>query len=108
VDLVGVDVYVNWPSLENDKLAAVLQQTAGDGLTLTMMSNRGVKIWPDGHPETFCTDNYRCRFAARGVATQAQIVALLGRIADTGMEIVKTENLRNYDGKPGYTLAQGE
>ncbi len=26
VDLVGVDVYVNWPSLDNDKLAAVLQQ----------------------------------------------------------------------------------
>jgi isocitrate dehydrogenase len=108
VDLVGVDVYVNWPSLDNDKLAAVLQQTAGDGLTLTMMSNRGVKVWPGGHPETFCTDNYRCRFAAAGVATQAQIIGLLGRIADTGMEIVKTENLRNYDGKPGYTLAQGE
>ena len=108
VDLIGVDVYVNWPSLDNDKLAAVLQQTAADRLTLTMMSNRGVKIWPGGHPETFCTDNYRCRFAAPGVATQAQIVGLLGRIADTGMEIVKTENLRNYDGKPGYTLAQGE
>ena len=27
VDLVGVDVYVNWPSLDNDKLAAVLQQS---------------------------------------------------------------------------------
>jgi isocitrate dehydrogenase len=108
VDLVGVDVYVNWPSLDNEKLAAVLQETAGDGLTLTMTSNRGVKTWPGGHPETFCTDNYRCRFAAPGGATQAHIIGLLGRIADTGMEIVKTENLRNYDGKAGYTLAQGE
>jgi isocitrate dehydrogenase len=77
-------------------------------MILTMMSNRGVKIWPGGHPETFCTDNYRCRFAAPGVVSQAHIIGLLGRIADTGMEIVKTENLRNYDGKPGYTLAQGE
>jgi isocitrate dehydrogenase len=108
VDLVGVDVYVNWPSLDNGKLAAALQQTAGADLTLTMMSNRGVKIWPDAQPDIFCTDNYRCRFAARGVATQAQIIALLSRIAGTGMEIVKTENLRNYDGKAGYTLAQGE
>ena len=107
VDLVGVDVYVNWASLDNDKLAAALQQAAGGDMQLTMMSNRGVKIWPNGHPETFCTDNYRCRFAAAGV-TQTQIVSLLGRIAETGMEIVKTENLRNYDGKPGYTLAQGE
>jgi isocitrate dehydrogenase len=101
-------VYVNWPSLDNDKLAAVLQQTSGDGLILTMTSNRGVKTWPGGHAETFCTDNYRCRFASQGVATQAQIIGLLSRIADTGMEIVKTENLRNYDGKPGFTLAQGE
>jgi len=108
VDLIGVDVYVNWPSLDNDKLAAVLQQTAGEGLTLTMMSNRGLKTWPGGHPETICTDNYRCRFASPGVVTQAQIIGLLGRIADTGMEIVKTENLRNYDGKAGFTLAQGE
>ncbi|MGD0362027.1 MAG: NADP-dependent isocitrate dehydrogenase [Bryobacteraceae bacterium] len=108
VDLIGVDVYVNWPSLDNDKLAAVLQQTAADSLALTMMSNRGLKTWPGGHPETICTDNYRCRFASTGVVTQAQIVGLLGRIAETGMEIVKTENLRNYDGKAGFTLAQGE
>jgi isocitrate dehydrogenase len=108
VDLVGVDVYVNWPSLDNDKLAAALQQSAGGHLALTMMSNRGVKIWPNAQPGIFCMDNYRCRFAAPGGATQAQIIGLLGRIADTGMEIVKTENLRNYDGKPGYTLAQGE
>jgi len=108
VDLIGVDVYVNWPSLDNDKLAAVLQGVSGDGMALTMMSNRGVKTWPGGHPETFCTDNYRCRFASPNGATQAHIISLLSRIADTGMEIVKTENLRNYDGKPGYTLAQGE
>src|SRR5579862_7514881 len=74
VDLVGVDVYVNWPSLDNAKLADVLRQAAGQPMALTMMSNRGVKIWPGGHPETFCTDNYRCRFAAPGNVTQAQIV----------------------------------
>jgi hypothetical protein len=35
-------------------------------------------------------------------------VALLGRILDQGIEIVKTENLRTFDGQPGYTLAQGQ
>ncbi|MFN7995523.1 MAG: NADP-dependent isocitrate dehydrogenase [Bryobacteraceae bacterium] len=108
VDLIGVDVYVNWPSLDNEKLAGELQKQAGDGMTLTMMSNRGVKTWPQGHPETFCTENFRCRFASTGTVSQRQIVQLLGRIADTGMEIVKTENLRNYDGRAGFTLAQGE
>jgi isocitrate dehydrogenase len=108
VDLVGVDVYVNWPSLDNESLAEALQKTALAPMALTMMSNRGVKTWPGGHPETFCTDNYRCRFAAPGGVTQAQIISLLGRIAETGVEIVKTENLRNYDGRAGFTLAQGE
>jgi isocitrate dehydrogenase len=108
VELIGVDVYVNWPSLDNDQLAAALQSTAGDGMNLTMMSNRGIKTWPNAQPGIFCTENYRCRFAAPGEVTQMQIIRLLERIAATGMEIVKTENLRNYDGRPGYTLAQGE
>jgi isocitrate dehydrogenase len=108
VDLVGVDIYVNWPSLDNAKLVGALQQAAGEPMALTMISNRGVKTWPGGHPETFCTENYRCRFAAPNGVTQMQIIELLTRIAGTGMEIVKTQNLRNYDARPGYTLAQGE
>ncbi len=108
VDLVGVDIYVNWPSLDNNKLVTVLQKAAGEPLALTMISNRGVKTWPGGHPETFCTENYRCRFTAPNGVTQAQIIELLSRVADTGMEIVKMQNLRNYDARPGYTLAQGE
>ena len=32
------------------------------GVKLTMMSNRGMKVWPGGAPETFCTNQYRCRF----------------------------------------------
>jgi len=29
-------------------------------------------------------------------------------VLDQGIEIVKTENLRTFDDKPGYTLAQGQ
>ena len=47
-------------------LAKAVQNANGDGLELTMMSNRGVKVWPDGMPETFCTDSYRCRFIGEG------------------------------------------
>ena len=61
-ELVGVDVYVEWPSREPNGLAAVIGKASGDGLTLEMIANRGVKVWPDGSPETFCTDNFRCRF----------------------------------------------
>jgi hypothetical protein len=34
--------------------------------------------------------------------------ALLGRVREPGLDIVKTESLRSYDGKLGYTLAQGQ
>ena len=34
--------------------------------------------------------------------------ALLGRVLEQGLDIVKTESLRSYDGQPGYTLAQGQ
>ena len=73
-----------------------------------MIANRGVKVWPDGSPETFCTDNFRCRFISDSVTTPKQIIALLDRVAGLGLEIAMTENLRNYDGKPGFTLAQGQ
>ncbi len=106
-DLVGVDVYIEWQSKKAPELAAVIGKAAGDGLKLEMIANRGVKVWPDGSPETFCTDSFRCRFLGAS-PTPKQIVALLDRVVGLGLEIAMTENLRNYDGKPGFTLAQGQ
>jgi isocitrate dehydrogenase len=106
-ELVGVDVYVEWASKNATELAAKIGKAAGDGLALEMIANRGVKVWPDGSPETFCTDAFRCRFMGTGV-TPKQVVGLLDRIVGLGLEIAMTENLRNYDGKAGFTLAQGQ
>lgn len=108
ITLDGIDVYVAWPSLDTNRLAAAAQKANGDGLELLMIDNRGVKVWPDGMVETLCTDAYRCRFNAKGGTTPKQTVALLGRVLDQGIEIVKTETLRSFDGVAGYTLAQGQ
>jgi len=27
-----------------------------------MITKRGIKLWPEGFEETFCTDDWRCRF----------------------------------------------
>jgi isocitrate dehydrogenase len=108
VGIDGIDVYVAWSSLDTLKLAGAAQKANGDGLELTMIDNRGVKVWPDGMAETLCTDAYRCRFTAKTGTSSKQTVALLGRVLDQGVEIVKTETLRNYDGIAGYTLAQGQ
>jgi len=106
-DLVGVDVYVEWPSKTPNDLAAKIKSAAGDGLDLEMIANRGVKVWPDGSPETFCTDNFRCRFMSPSTSPK-QVIALVDRVAGLGLEIAMTVSLRNFDGKSGYTLAQGQ
>ncbi len=103
----GIDVYVEWPSLDPNALAARVQPASGDGLKLDHDPNRGVKVWPEGMSETFCTDSFRCRFQAEGGTTVAKTVELLGRIVKLGLEIVKTEGLRSYDGKPGYYAGAG-
>jgi isocitrate dehydrogenase len=104
----GIDVYVEWPSANPNTLAELAAKASGDGLKLTMISNRGVKVWPDGLPETFCTDSFRLRFMAEGETTIRRTLDLLGRVDAIGLRIVKTEGLRSYDGHPGYSLAQGQ
>ena len=109
--LVGVDVFVNWngdaPSLA--ALAGPLG-SAGAGLALTTISNRGIKVWPDGFPETMQTEHWQCRFLARdaGTTTSAELAALLKRAAEAGVDFIKTENLYTFDGERGYSLGQGE
>jgi isocitrate dehydrogenase len=76
-----------------------------------MISNRGVKVWPGGHAETFCSDHWRCRFlseAEAGKVAHAQVVSLLGRIAGAGYDFIKTEGLYTFDGQRGFSLDQGE
>jgi isocitrate dehydrogenase len=108
VDVVGVDLYVAWPSRNAGELAAAISKHDGDGLSLQMIDNRGVKVWPEGSAETFCTDSFRCRFMAEDRTDVSRLIALMGRVDAGGIDIVKTESLRNYDGKAGYTLAQGQ
>src|SRR5579859_5256032 len=80
-ELVGVDVLVAWPSRSPEALAERAKLGNGDGLTLTMIDNRGVKVWPDGMAETFCTESFRCRYASADgrPITQAQMLGVLER-----------------------------
>ena len=107
--LVGVDVFLHWRG-EAEALGAQLTGIGGDGLALSMISNRGVKVWPQGMPETFCTDHWRCRYMADGAdtATPGQVLALLARLGEAGLEFVKTEHLYTFDGVPGFSLGQGQ
>lgn len=107
-ELVGLDVYIEWPSRNPVELAGIVSKASNDDLKLELIANRGVKVWPDGSPETFCTDNFRCRFKSPGVATKPQLGLLMARIMGLGLEVGMTVALRTFDGKPGFTLAQGQ
>jgi len=76
-----------------------------------MITNRGVKVWPGGFPETFCTDHCRCRFVAKtsGIAIEhAHIIELLAKVTQGGVDVIKTENLCTFDGEQGFALGQGQ
>src|SRR6059058_4919575 len=78
-DLVGVDVFLDWLKGSPDNLGDALSKSAGE-LQLVMISNRGVKVWPGGNSETFCSDHWRCRFMAQDKGspiTHQQIIELL-------------------------------
>ena len=108
---VGVDVYIGWNNPDTDALASRVLPLAGPEFRLTMMTSRGLKVWPDGMPETARSDQTRCRFlaAADGASISgSDVVALLGRIVESGLLMVKTEGLFDFDGVRGYSLGQGE
>jgi len=109
-DLVGVDVFLDWHDGTAEELGETFKNVSGEGLDLTMITNRGAKVWPEGMPETFCTDHWRCRFMAPRGATisHTQIIALLQRVDEAGFDFIKTENLYNFDGMISYSAVQGE
>ncbi len=74
-----------------------------------MITNRGVKVYPDGQPETFCTDHWRCRFMApeKDTANHAQVIELLRQLEEAGLDFIKTEQLYRINGERGYSLGQG-
>ncbi|MBS7806655.1 NADP-dependent isocitrate dehydrogenase [Variovorax sp. PCZ-1] len=111
--LVGVDIFLHARPLSPEYLAQLLhsptqQQSA---VKLQMITNRGVKVWPHGFAETFCTDHWRCRFVAthsEGTISQHDIVALLAALTEAGLDVIKTENLCTFDGQRGFALGQGQ
>jgi isocitrate dehydrogenase len=108
--LEGVDVFVHWNGSNPDELATKLHEIEPEGIQLTMITNRGIKVWPEGFKETFCTDHWRCRFKSKSGAEikKTDIIKLLKNAVDKNIDAIKTENLYNFDGKAAYSLGQGQ
>jgi isocitrate dehydrogenase len=109
-ELVGVDLFVHWSGSNPDELAKVIQQIETHEVKLSMITNRGIKVWPDGFEETFCTDHWRCRFkpVETSKMTKQYIIQLLNDAVDRNIDSIKTENLYAFDGKSAFSLGQGQ
>ncbi len=111
--VVGCDIYLE-TSIPLLDLARRLQTLAeGTPFKLTMISNRGTQVWPSGSPYTEIVDYMRVRFELRdpamllGQIGQMPTMHLLMKVAEK-FSIADFQMLKMYDGKPGFTLAQGQ
>ncbi|MFN6117003.1 MAG: isocitrate/isopropylmalate family dehydrogenase, partial [Flavobacteriales bacterium] len=113
--LCGVDLFVCDAQHTPNELAEKLLKASHGMLKLKLITNRGVKVWPDGFPETFCTDHWRCRFVGpevevdmdkatyQSVGTK-QVIQLMQLLEKAHIEVEKTENLYLIDGVRGFSL----
>lgn len=116
--LVGVDVFINWKGTDPNEIGDVLNGINSFKMKLKMITNRGVKVYPEGMEETYCTDHWRCRFVdvhskidgekVYNPVDFEKVIALQSSLHHQGFEIIKTENLYEFDGKRGFSLGQGE
>ena len=108
-ELVGVDVFVYSKERAKEFLDRA-SKLAACPLSIAMISNRGVRVWPDGHPETSCIEQWRCRFLheEKGkVVELSDVIRLLKELVSHGYDVIKTENLYRIDGSLEYSSAEG-
>jgi isocitrate dehydrogenase len=109
-ELVGVDVFLDWWNGNANDLGRIVEGIATERLKMTVISNRGEKVYPNGMPETFLTDHWRCRYVhpeGKPVSHQ-DVIELLGKVQGAGLDFIKTEHLYTFDGQKGYSTGQGE
>lgn len=109
--LDGIDIFIDENNRNPNFLAEKLMAASStSSLELNMITNRGVKVFPNGNPHTFCTDHWRCRFVFKKdvEVNSTELINLQKLIDNHGLNIIKTENLYSFNDVPGYSLGQGQ
>jgi len=112
-ELVGVDIFIDNMSDSPEALAEKIKN-ASTTLALNTITSRGLKIWPNSKIDAPYIHHCSCRFQSANNSNSLQkishqdIIDLLSALNKLNIDVIKTENLYTFDGKPGFTLAQGE
>ncbi|MBM4175571.1 MAG: NADP-dependent isocitrate dehydrogenase [Ignavibacteria bacterium] len=108
--LIGSDIFIESP-LFPDSLGKSLDEICkSTKLKLKMISNRGTKVYPATGAITDVVDHYRCRFIRRDETASLNdenIFELLQKVAALH-KWMHVEKLREFNGQPSFTKAQGE
>ena len=107
--LVGLDVFIDMNVNSAHDVAAKINPIDAGPMVLRTISSKGLKLWPRDDSFFMNSDHWCCRFMPdSGEITHQDITNLLSKLASAKIDFIKVENLYNFDGKPGYSLAQGE
>jgi len=101
--VLGFDIFV-----QHDGIPA-MPATAGP-FKLTMISNRGTKVFPGKAPNILLVDVHRCRYepATTGAETTDSDVSNAIRELEKSCTWVHIEKLHSFNDKLGFGLAQGQ
>lgn len=107
-ECVGCDIYF-YSEKGQEEFIKEITSLSIDEKKINLITNRGVRIYPDGHPETFCVDHYRVRFTQEGDRpfSLSDMIELLQICKEKGLDVIKVESLYEFDGSPGFSQAKG-
>lgn len=107
-EIVGADIFIR-SNKQAKELADLAQPLLNDAFELTMISNRGTQIWPTGSVYTELVNQFRMRIERKKEAkiNQQDVFAITSTLC-AAFEICSVEMLKTFDGKIGYSLAQGQ
>jgi isocitrate dehydrogenase len=110
-EMVGVDIFVEAGNLQPAELAELAKKQLKDNTNfdLVMISNRGTQVWPTGSIYTELVNEYRVRFEKKEgrEVTQKELLHIAADFSEDA-KVCSVEFLMKFDGKIGYTLAQGQ
>ena len=107
---VGIDVFIESQSCGEELGKALTNLITGSPVELKSISNRGVMVYPSAGIQPDVVDLWYARFMLRdqqSSLTYKQIIELLQTISHNH-PWVHIELLNVFDGKLGFTKAQGE
>jgi len=98
MNLHGVDVFICSPQMPD------VPQEIGS-LKLTLISNRGTRIYPPPAPDMPLLDVSRCRYLSDAEISDAQIDAALAHLTSLGRRWAKCQKLYRKDGVDQFSQA---